>query len=410
MKTKAIIILQYILKYLARLTLWRYRPAIVAVTGSAGKTSTKLTIAAVLGSERQVRFSPGNFNNALGLPLTILGEWDEIRGIFFWPKVIARSILNLIIRQEYPEILVLECGVDRPGDMKHLMEIFRPNISVITSIGDVPVHVEFFSGPEALAREKARLVESLPAAGVAVLNADDETVMRFEDRTRAQIITYGVSKKADVRVANFEYRVVGGEPLGISFALQYGGISFPVQFNGVFGKGQAYAAAAAAAVGLVFGIHLSKIAETLKAYAPAKSRMQLLTGVKETFVIDDSYNASPLSMEAALEALKKLPGKRKIAVLGDMLELGKYALEAHEDIGRLAAQAVDVLVTVGPRSKFMAEAAMAAGINKKNVLSFDSADDARLPVQDLIKKGDLVLVKASRGIHLEKIVEEIKMR
>src|SRR6266404_2785078 len=196
--TTIIKILRWKLRKLAQLTIWRYRPGIVGVTGSVGKTSTKLAIAAVLGSERRVRASHENLNNELGLPLTILGDWSEgelklisrdqpahtekLRKIFFWAKVLLLGSWRLIFKDaNYPEILILEYGADRPGDIKHLLNIAKPNVSIITAVGDIPVHVEFFTGPEEVAREKARLIEHLPSAGYAILNYDDLTVMELKD-------------------------------------------------------------------------------------------------------------------------------------------------------------------------------------------------------------------------------------
>ncbi len=419
-------ILRWVLKQLAQLIVWRYRPGIIGITGSVGKTSTKLAIMTVLRRDRRVRASADNLNNDLGLPLTVLGDWSEAelklvsrsqpphtaraRKLFFWIKVLAVSVWRIIFvsRETYPEILILEYGADRPGDLRYLTSIARPNIGVITAVGDVPVHVEFFSGPEGVAREKARIIEYLPSAGFAILNKDDDSVMNLADRTRAHVMTFGFDKVAEVKIGKMENRSEEGRPLGISFKLEYGGTSVPVKLDGVFGKSHAYAAAAASAVGLIFGMNLVKISEALRDYESAKSRMELLGGIKYTYVIDDSYNASPISMHAALDALKSLPGKRKVAVLGDMLEIGKYTLEAHERVGRLAAGFVKLLVTVGPRAKFIAEAARAAGMKKGNIISFDTADQAARPVQNLIKKGDLVLVKGSHVIRLDKIVEEIK--
>ena len=406
-------ILRWILKKLAQLTIWRFRPGIVGITGSVGKTSTKLAIKAVLEKERKVRTSGGNLNNDLGLPLTILGDWSErdlklvsrdqpsgtakVRKLFFWFKVLVVSVCRLMFghRSSYPEILILEYGADRPGDLKLLLNIARPNISVITAVGDIPVHVEFFSGPEEVAREKARIIEYLPVASFAILNFDDETVMDLKDRTRAHIMTFGFGRGSEIQITRFENHSEEGKPVGVSFKLEYGGSFVPARLDGVFGKAQAYAAAAAAAVGLVFGLNLIKISEALKNYKPAPSRMGLLPGIKYTNIIDDSYNASPLSMHAALDTLKGLPGKRKIAVLGDMLEIGKYAIEAHERVGRLAAGFLDILVTVGPRAKFIAEAAKEAGMRKRNIYSFETADNAAKPVQDLLKKRRVLIL--SRG-------------
>ncbi|MDO8516223.1 MAG: UDP-N-acetylmuramoyl-tripeptide--D-alanyl-D-alanine ligase [bacterium] len=422
MKDILLKILKWKVKKLAELTLWRYEPAIIGVTGSVGKTSTKRAIAAVVAHERTVRVSHGNFNNELGLPLTILGDWEKIEGIFFWPEVILGAILRLIIKSEYPEVLVLEYGVDHPGDMRYLLEIARPNISVITAVGDIPVHVEFFNGPEDVAREKGKIIESLPVAGYAILNFDDETVMSLKEKTRGRVLTYGFQKGAMVHIASFENRVESdlasqpgssrGErlsrPVGVSFKLEYGHSFVPVRLDGVFGKVHAYAAAAAANVGLILGMNLVTISDALRHYEPAPHRMNLVPGVKYTYIIDDAYNASPLAMHAALDTLKDLPGKRKVAVLGDMLEIGKYTLEAHEHVGRLAGKFVDLLVTVGPRAKFIGEAAIEAGLSKKKIMSFENSEDAAHAAKDLIKRGDLILVKGSHSIQLEKVVNELK--
>jgi UDP-N-acetylmuramoyl-tripeptide--D-alanyl-D-alanine ligase len=182
----------------------------------------------------------------------------------------------------------------------------------------------------------------------------------------------------------------------------------PVRLDNVFGKVQSYAAASAACIGLIFGLNLVKISEALKSYQPASGRMKLLPGVKSSLILDDSYNASPLSMHAALETLKGLPAKRRIAVLGDMLEIGRYSMEAHERMGRIAAKAASILVTIGPRAKFIAEGAKEAGLNRRNIFSFETAEDACETVGQLLKKGDLVLLKGSHSMNLEKVVAEVR--
>lgn len=426
MRTLLVSVLQYLLRKLSQLTVWRYRPGIVGVTGSVGKTSTKLAIAAVLGRERKIRWSKGNLNNDLGLPLTILGDWrDEelalvsrgqpagekiLNKTLFWLKVIFFSTFRLIFSagSDYPEILVLEYGADKPGDIKRLLEIARPNIGILTAVGNVPVHVEFYAGPDEVAREKSRLLECLPSASFAILNGDDPRVIGISDRTRAHVMTFGFGKEADVRISGFKNTVLKGRPLGVTFKLEYGGNSVPVEIHGALGRSHAYAAAAAASVGIIFGMNLIKISEALRDYTPAHGRMEILPGIKNTCIINDCYNASPLSMNSALETLKNLPAKRKIAVLGDMLELGKYAMEEHEKIGRLVALFDVILITVGPRAKFIVEGAKSSGMNQRKILSFNVADEARMPVQNLLREGDLVLIKGSRAMQLEKIVEEIK--
>ena len=418
---------RFILRTLAQLIIWRHRPGIVGVTGSVGKTSTKLAMAAVLGSERKIRFAPESYNNEIGFPLTIIGGWSErdiklvsntepsgikkIRKVFFWTKILIVGVVAILRRKSnYPEILILEYGIQKPGDMKELLEIAKPNIGVVTAIGEIPVHVEFFAGVvDTLSREKSRLVEVLPAAGFAGLNYDDDTVMRMKDRTRARVVSFGFGESADVRITNFENRSEKSRPLGIAFKLEYAGSFVPVRLDGVFGKAQAYAAAASAATSLIFGVNLIKIAESLKNYRPVRGRMTLEDGIKGTLIINDSYNAAPLSMHAALDTLKSLKAKRKIAVLGDMLEIGEYTLEAHEAMGRIAAKTVNMLVTVGARAKFIAETAKKSGLQRKNIISFETAEEAKLPIQAMLKSGDLVLIKASHAMDFDKIVEEIRL-
>ncbi|MBI5147792.1 MAG: hypothetical protein HZA37_01420 [Parcubacteria group bacterium] len=405
-------ILKKTIKYLAAKTAEKFDPEIIAITGTVGKTSVKEAVFAVAKAAKTARASAGNFNNEIGAPLTILSDSETAGGKLFWCKTILFSAVRLLFPRRwfgYPEALILEYAADKPGDIKYLLEIARPKIGIVTAIGEIPPHVEFYSGPDAVAREKAKLVEDIPVSGFAVLNFDDEAVMDMRERTRAKIMTFGFGEGSDVRVSAFENRSENGAPEGISFKLEYGGSFVPARLDGVFGKAHAYSAAAAACVGLISGLNLVKISEALLNYRSPKGRMAILNGIKGSFIIDDSYNASPLSVHSALDALKGLKTERKIAVLGDMLEIGKYSPEAHEAIGRLAAKSADILVTVGAAAKIIAESAVKAGMPKKNIFSFDEAEEAGRAVQNLIQPKDVVLVKASRAIGLEKVVEEIKL-
>ncbi len=401
--------LEKIVRRLAILTLKKYQPGIIAITGSVGKTSAKEAIFSVLRGSRSVRATHGNFNNELGLPLTVLGDYTKISGKIFWIKVILRAIAGLIFRFEYPEILILEYAADKPGDIKNLLDVAKPQMGVITAIGNIPAHVEFYSGAEAVAREKSKILEVLPSTGFAVLNIDDKYVAEMKSRTRAHIMSYGFGSDAAIQVTNFENRIENGRPEGISFKLNYGGSFVPVRIDGCLGKPQAYAAAAAAAVGFAFGMNLVKVSDALRSYKSPIQRTTITPGIKDSFVIDDAYNASPMSMKSAIELADSVKFKRKIAILGDMLEIGKYTIEAHEEIGRLASNVFDILITVGPRSKFIAEAAHKKGMEAKNIISFESADDIKIKIREIIKKGDLILVKGSHAMHLEKVVEEIKL-
>ena len=408
MKRLLIKVLKWKLKILAKWTIKKYRPGIIGVTGSVGKTSTKEALFKVLNDGRHVRATSKNFNNEIGLPLTVLSPREEIKGIFFWSKVIFSAFFKIILPKsftsDYPEILILEYAADRPGDIKYLLEVARPNIGIITAISETPVHVEFYGGPEGVAREKSRLIEHLPATGFAILNHDDQIVMNLKDRTPGHVMSFGFSSGSELKISNYEIRKEKNKPLGISFKLEYGGSVVPIRLKNVFGKAHCYAAAAAACVGIVFRINLVTIVEKLKGYRPLSGRMVLKNGIKDSLILDDCYNASPISMHTALDTLKDLPAKRKIAVLGDMTELGKYTIPAHKEIGEIAAGCVNILFTVGGRAKFIAEGAIAKGFNKKNIHEFDTSEESLNNVQDLIQKEDLVLVKASHSMGFEKIV------
>ncbi|MEK7651525.1 MAG: Mur ligase family protein [Patescibacteria group bacterium] len=409
MKNIILKILIWKLSLIARLTIKRYKPAVIGVTGNVGKTSAKMAIAAALSGERSVRASSNNFNNELGLPLNIIGDWEKTGGAFFWLKAVLFGVFQLIVKNpRYPEILVLEYGVDRPNDMNYLLDIARAQIGVITAIGNVPVHVEFFSGPDGVAKEKAKLIAQLPATGFAILNADDPKVLKMAEDTRGRVITYGISDKADIKIINFRNQLDAetGEA-GISFKIGYNGNVVPFRIPGVLGKTAAYASAVGIAVGMTFGINLVKIADNLVKAEKPTGRLRVLRGLKGSIVIDDTYNASPLAMREALEIFKTLKAKRKIAVLGDMLEIGKYTMEAHEEIGALAAKRADLLITVGLRGKLIAEGAFKNRMAKNSIFSFDNIHEAGRFLQDKLKAGDIVLLKASQGVRLEKVVKEI---
>jgi len=409
MKRFILKILMLKLRFVAKLTIRRYKPSIIGVTGNVGKTSAKSAIYAALKEDRNVRASSKNFNNELGLPLNIIGDWEKTGGAFFWIKVVLFGIFQLIVKnKKYPEILVLEYGVDKPDDMKYLLDIARPQIGVVTAVGNVPVHVEFFSGPEGIAKEKAKLIIQLPATGFAILNADDPKVLAMAGETRGRAITYGFSEKADVRIISFSNRLdtETGEA-GISFKLSYNGKVVPIKIDGILGKTAAYASAVGAAVGLIFGINLVKISENLSEVETPSGRLRVISGMKGSMIIDDTYNASPLAMHEALEIFKNLKAKRKIAVLGDMLEIGKYTMDAHEEIGAFAAKQVDMLLTIGLRGKLIAEGALKNKMPKNSIFTFEDIHEAGHFLQDKLKAGDVVLLKASQGVRMEKVVKEI---
>jgi UDP-N-acetylmuramoyl-tripeptide--D-alanyl-D-alanine ligase len=401
------------LNLIAKLYIWRFKPVIVAVTGNVGKTSTKEAIATVLGRVKKIRSGKGNLNNEFGVPLTIIGDWmwmdDYYEGgntFWFWFKVLFTSFFKWFFIRHYPEILVLEYGADKPGDIESLVKKFKPHIGVVTAVGEIPSHVEFFSGPEEVAKEKSKLVSSLGSSDFAVLNFDDLAVLDMKNKTKAKVITYGFGQGADLRISAFDFKTDGEKPLGVVFKLHYGNSFVPVHIYGSLGRSQAYAAAAAAAIGLIMGLNLVKISEAISYYKGPNGRLKILAGIKNSWIIDDTYNSSPSATSLALSVLRELPAKRRIVVLGDMLELGKYTIQAHQTVGNLIDGFFDILVCVGLRAKFIADSA-ANQMPKENIYTFETSDLAKKKVQDLIKEGDLILIKGSQGMRMEKIVEEI---
>lgn len=404
-------ILQKILKMLSVSVLKKYKPKIIAITGSVGKTSTKEAIFAVVSKQYKTRKNLRNYNNEIGVPLTILGFETAGKNIFSWVAIFFKAALMILKRQtNYPEILVLEFGADRPGDIKYLTDFVKPDIAVVTAIGEIPAHVEFFAGPEDIAKEKAILVKSLAPGGFAVLNYDDDTVLDMAHQTNAKTLTFGFGEGSKILASSLNYQNFNEEG-GVNFKLHYQKQEFNVNLPKILGKQQAYSALAAITVGAAMGMDLTNILSALRNFKALPGRMKLIKGIKNTWLIDDSYNAAPLSVHAALDVLNQLKAPRKIAVLGDMKEIGKYAFEAHQAVADRAADVVDILITVGDKAKIIAEHVENLGLDSNKVFWFDidSVAKAGLKLQEILKEGDLVLVKASRAIALERIIKEVML-
>lgn len=413
MKKTLLKILQFILKKLARAAIKKYKPVVIGITGSVGKSTTKEAIFTVLKQEKKVRASRASLNNEIGLPLTILGNYENVQtagGLLFWLGVIGAAILNLIRRIDYPEILILEYAADRPKDIDYLLSVARPDIAVVTAVGKIPVHVEFYSGPAEVAKEKSKLVGALPLKGWAILNYDDESVLSMKDKFKTgSAITFGFNEKADVRIIGFENKSDGHRPVGVVFKLEQGENFVPIKIEAAFGRSLAYAGAAAAATASIFNINLAKVSSALAFLKPLPGRTKLIRGIKSSYIIDDSYNASPSSIQAGLEIIKELDSGRKVVILGDMEELGKYTIQAHQEIGRLAGQIGEVIIAVGEKAKFIAEEVKQTAPDKK-ILIFKDSETAKLEVQKIIRSGDLIFIKGSQAMRMEKITLEIMER
>jgi len=407
-------ILEYILKILAKIVLWRYKPIVVAVTGSVGKTSTKEAIYRVLKKRFNTKRNLGNYNNEIGVPLTILGSKTGGSSIFAWLIIFLKTIKIFVWERDYPKILVLEMGVDKPGDMKYLTSFVPINVGVFTAIGEFPVHIEFFPEKGKLVEEKALLIKSLQKDGLAVLNYDDLSVRIVSDELSGQIqkINYGFGQGADLQINNFELEIndLDKEDFGINFKMGYKGSIVPMRLLKALGKQQVYAIAAAASVGSFFNINMVEVSEVFREHYALPGRTNLIKGIKDTWIIDDSYNASPLAVSAALDILDAVSvgdGNRKIAVLGDMMELGVETENGHRQVGKKVASIADLLFTVGERSRFISDEAEKNGLSKDRIFEFSQSSEAGIPLQQEIKKGDIILIKGSRSIKTEKIIKEI---
>lgn len=408
------VLLQTMLGYFARKVLQRYKPDVIGITGSVGKTSTKDAITLALQFHFRVQGSEKNYNTEIGVPLTILGVRHPGRSLLGWIGVVLRALRLLLTRDvPYPSILVLEMGADKPGDIEYLTKLAPCKIGILTAIS--PAHLENFGSMERLAEEKKIMYRHLSKEGVAILNADDGGVYDKTEKVQARVISYGLNEDADVGAFAIErpLRFTEGseEYGGIRCTIKCGKESVRASFPRIFRMEHLLSILAAVAVASEYHIPLSAVVDTLQYYQPPPGRSRLLEGIKHTLIIDDSYNSSPKAAQAALDALTDFhieEHAHRIAVLGDMKELGAHGIQFHEELGRyVASKEIDLLVTVGAQAKHIAHAARMAGMDGEHIELFDRAAEAGKYIQEKMKRGDVVLVKGSQDVRLERLVEEI---
>jgi UDP-N-acetylmuramoyl-tripeptide--D-alanyl-D-alanine ligase len=348
---------------------------VIGITGSVGKSTTKELIAEVLGQRYRTLKNPGNLNNEIGLPLTLLSL------------------------SEGHERAVLEMGFYVPGEIEMLCELALPQIGVVTNIGTV--HAERAGSVEAIARGKAELVQSLPADGWAILNHDDPLVRGMQENTRAHVFFYGLDPQADLWADNIDG--LGLE--GIRFELHYRGEVLHLRVP-MIGRHSVQTALRATAVGLVEGLTWQEIIGGLRS-STTQLRLVAMRSQSGALILDDTYNASPDSTLAALTLLGELEGYR-LAVLGDMLELGPYEQQGHEMVGARAAEIVDELVTVGERAKIIAQSARQAGLPKAAITEFEDVSTVADFLQQRLTARHVVLIKGSRGMRMDHIVSALE--
>lgn len=387
----------------------KYKPKVVGITGTVGKTSTKDAVYTALCRFVSVRKTKKSYNSEFGIPLTIIGATNPVSttDMFAWLGVLLEGLKLILLPNHYPEWLVLEVGADHPGDIKRATRWLKPDIAIVTKLSKTPVHVEHFASPEDVFEEKGNLVRALKPGGTLILNAEDEDVLAYRNLSDEKTILFGNAAGSDLRSEH--YKVVydaDGLPTGIYFDVATEEESIPVSLAGTLGEHHAFHVLAALAVTKALGENLALAAKNFRTHEPTPGRMRIIEGEKETVILDDTYNSSPVAAEEALKVLGMLEAKRKIAVLGDMLELGRYSVDAHRKAGAQASQVADILVTVGVRSRATAESAL-DNMNESDVFQFDDSREAGIFLEPLIEKGDAILVKGSQGMRMERIVEEM---
>ncbi len=297
-----------------------------------------------------------------------------------------------------------KCLILEKAPSKFFVKKARKTILVSTAVGEIPADEVLFAGEKKDTAETIKLTKSLLSSSHLILNFDDATVEEIKYETKASSLTFGLSEKADFCASDIHIK-----QNGTNFKINYRGNIVPVHLSNFFGKEQIYSALAAFSVGLALGINLVEISQALKSYQSLPGRMRLVEGIKNTRILDDSANANPFSMIEALGILAEIPGSgRRIAVLGDILGIGKWTMASHEAMGEKAAKCCDLLFTVGARAKFIAQGAVQQGMSQDKVFQFMEAGPAGLALQKELVDGDLVLIDGSSEMEMSKIVEEIK--
>ncbi len=380
----------------------RWAGPVVAVTGSAGKTTTKQTIAALLRTRFRVLESERNLNNHFGLPLSLLRLGPEV------------------------DVGVFELGMSAPGEIRLLAKLAAPNVGVVTNVG--PVHLEFFADVDAIARAKFELIETLPPGAWAVLNADDPRVRAFADRMPGCFITFGIAERANFQARDLETDPMGGAyftlpaqayecvPSGVVGPAEGGSnraardAGRDVRFHlPMLGRHNVLNVLSALAVCHAFGIAAATLRDAVAELRPAPMRGEVSRLACGAIVVNDCYNSNPDALEQMLTAVHAIPARRRFAVLGGMKELGAASKSLHQRCGRrLPELGFDALLTVGEDARDILEAACAAGMPPRDVAHFDSPDEAGVYLREMLRDGDVVLLKASRAVHLEKVWDALE--
>lgn len=409
-----------ILKYSSKKLLERYKPTIIGVVGNVGKTSMRANMVLFLEQFSPVGTNIDNYNTPIGITLSFMDEKYPGKNIFTWIRIIFKALSKSWFGDsEFAPIWVLEIGVDSPGDMDEFIKDFLEfDVVVFGFIGEHPVHLSQFKDKKELIKEDAKILRALKPDGSIIIDGDD-LVLKSIYRKRDNVLTFGFGdvniKASDFKVSievinteeqwkNYYSSIV---PKG-KFKVEYKGSSIPFQVDYVLGKHQVNSILPSIALGLIDGMNLVDISQQIKTTVPVKGRLRCLEGIKDTLLIDDTYNAAPSAMAMALDAISRLKAKgvRKVAILGEMKELGVESQTIHQDIGALAAEVVDVCFGVGEDAKDIL-----LGFHKHNPKGlyhwFKNSDEAAAKIVDFITSDDIIIVKGSQSSRMEKVSVEL---
>lgn len=365
----------YSLQEIAEYKRTLYKIPVVGITGSVGKTSTKDIVASVMSRKYKVLKTQGNLNNQIGLPLTILELKDH-------------------------EALVIEMGMGNLGEIRNLTKIAKPDVAIITNVGTS--HIGNLGSRENILKAKLEIIEGLNENGTLIINNDNDLLHKWNKENKmSNVITFGIDEESKFMAKNIKLNENSS-----NYDIELDGKIYNMQIN-IGGKHFVYNSLCAISVGKIFGISIDEIKKGIENFELTKSRMEILKKDNIT-IINDCYNASLDSMKASIEYLKAQKGNRKIVILGDMLELGKFSKELHESVGKIVAEnKLDTLITVGEESKYIAKNAINNGMDEKDVFEFENNSNAIEKIKSLMKDEDIILVKASNGMNFKQIVEAI---
>jgi UDP-N-acetylmuramoyl-tripeptide--D-alanyl-D-alanine ligase len=379
---------RYYLYFCAKLYLSRTKPLIIIIAGSVGKTTTKDVMFAALSHAlytKRVRCSHGNLNNEIGVPLAILDFNEPVL-----PKQVPRKFTNILQKSLFlkkTDVLILEYAIDHPRDMDYLCKIAQPDIAVVTPIAEE--HLEFLGDLDTVYDEQTKLFKHIRPEGNAIIPYDKRLMKIFIPRR----FTYGIEDDADFQLKAAEIKITG---TNLNVAME--GQTFTVQ-SPLLGIEQNFSVLATLAAGFILNTDLSLCIKAISEYLPAPGRLRPIEGRGGITLIDDSYNASPASVTAALKVLSQVAeSHRKVAILGTMNELGSFSESAHQSIGKLLPKLADIAILIGPYSDLTKESAIQAGFKKDYIYSFEKPTQARIAIKKIIKKGDFILIKASQNL------------